>query len=196
MKIQATNLAANLFYRRMNTKNLEISYEVELLIYTQLDWGSRFCNKPPDKPRTKSPGSPSCLCCWRTGDWATQRMLLPASLPASLPRCWGEELAGVLVSSSRIQISKLVWLLATCCHSLKSHPKKESSQKPKRSFSLPWWTCRSQQKGEKVQGNLDYTQNLQRMWKDSQENMYRCSISVQYMAVGNCRGRVQFFFSN
>lgn len=132
--IQATNLAANLFYRRMNTKNLEISYEVELLVYTQLDRDSRFCKKPPDKPRTKGLGSPSCLLCWRTGDWTTQRMLLPASLPASLPRCWREELAGVLVSSSRIQISKLVCLLATCCHGLKSRPKKNPHKNRKDLF--------------------------------------------------------------
>lgn len=35
-------------------------------------------------PRTKGPGSPSCLCCWRTEDWTTQRMQNTAShQPAS-----------------------------------------------------------------------------------------------------------------
>lgn len=73
------------FYGRMNTKNSEIFHKVELLFLTQFNRESGFCKKPPDMlPRTKGPGSPSCLCCWRTRDWTTQRMQNTAShQPAS-----------------------------------------------------------------------------------------------------------------
>lgn len=40
------------------------------------------------------------------------RIWLPTSLPARLPKSWGKDLAEIQLSSIRIQISKLVWLLA------------------------------------------------------------------------------------
>lgn len=41
------------------------------------------------------------------------RIWLLTSLPVKLPKSWGEDLAEIQVSSIRIQISKLVWLLAS-----------------------------------------------------------------------------------
>lgn len=57
----------------------------------------------PDVSVAEEPGTERVKGC---------RIWLPTSLPVRLPRSWGEDLAEIQVSSIRIQISKLVWLLA------------------------------------------------------------------------------------
>lgn len=124
----------------MNTKNLEISYKV---FGIRFDQDSRFCIKTL-QAWNRGYGSPSCLHCWKTGDQTAQMMQLPTSLQVKLPTSWGKELAEILVSSCRIQISKLIWLLATCWYNLKTcqkKKKKESLTKIGKILLITAWSC-------------------------------------------------------
>lgn len=112
------------------------------------------------------------------------RIRLPTSLPARLPRIWGEELAEILVSPSRIQISKLVWLLAA--HGKYCQKKKKSWWKPKRVFFITSVNMQIPTKGweglMKPWVYPDFTGDVKTS-QEAQQNTPSCSTSAQYTAV-------------